>query len=279
MSKELQVKGTQKLNGKDVTIIEGGFGEGQKCILANDIAGQHGLELRVINQMIDRNITRYTKDDLLDLCDENFKITACDLGLITSNRQKHCYILSERGYIKLVSSMANDNDKKWEVMDEVINNYFKMREIVNSIEQQKAQLLLSIYNGGQEGVLASKQLTEIEVEEATKPLKDKIEEDKPLVDFANTITESSDCIDIGKLAKVIKDEGINMGRNKLFEWLRNNGYLMKDNVPYQRYIEQGIFQIKEYTFETPYGTKLSTKTLVTGKGQVYIVEKLRNITK
>ena len=102
-----------------------------------------------------------------------------------------------------------------------------------------------------------------------------LEEQKPMVEFVNTITESSDSIDVGKLAKIIKDENIPLGRNRLFEWLRNNKYLRNNNEPYQRYIEQGIFEYKEYTYKTPYGSKICHKTLVTGKGQVYIVEKLR----
>ena len=65
------------------------------------------------------------------------------------------------------------------------------------------------------------------------------------------------------------------GRNKLFEHLRNEKYLMKDNTPYQKYIDMGIFERKEYTYNTPYGIKNSIKTLVTSKGQIYLVEKLR----
>ena len=122
MEKELKIIGEKEIGGMKIKCIEGGFGAGQKCILFSDVALKHGVEPKSINQLINRNINRYTKDDLLDLCNENFKVTASDLGLITSNSQKFCYILSERGYIKLVSSMSNDNEKKWEVMNEVIDN-------------------------------------------------------------------------------------------------------------------------------------------------------------
>lgn len=60
------------------------------------------------------------------------------------------------------------------------------------------------------------------------------------------------------------------------EQLRNNGYLMKDNMPYQKYIDSGYFDVIEQTYKTPYGSKVSLKTLVTGKGQIYFTEKLRN---
>jgi len=102
-----------------------------------------------------------------------------------------------------------------------------------------------------------------------------IETQKPMVEFANQITQSKDTIDIGQLAKVVHDESIKIGRNKLFDWLRNNKILMPNNVPYQSYIDNKYFKVIETTKHTTYGDKIFTKTLVTGKGQAYIVEKLR----
>ena len=109
----------------------------------------------------------------------------------------------------------------------------------------------------------------------TENLKLTIEEQRPLVEFANKVSNSSNLIDMGKMAKLLKDENINIGRNRLFEWLRNKDILMRNNIPYQRYIDGGYFQVKESTFETPYGTKTQQTTFVTGKGQIYITEKLR----
>ena len=106
-------------------------------------------------------------------------------------------------------------------------------------------------------------------------LKLTIEEQRPLVEFANKVSNSSNLIDMGKMAKLLKDENINIGRNRLFEWLRKKDILMRNNIPYQRYIDGGYFQVKESTFETPYGTKTQQTTYVTGKGQIYITEKLR----
>ena len=103
----------------------------------------------------------------------------------------------------------------------------------------------------------------------------KIEEQRPLVEFADKVSNSSNLIDMGKMAKLLKDENINIGRNRLFEWLRKKDVLMRNNIPYQRYIDGGYFQVKESTFETPYGTKTQQTTFVTGKGQIYITEKLR----
>ena len=102
-----------------------------------------------------------------------------------------------------------------------------------------------------------------------------IEEQRPLIDFANKVSDSSNLIDMGKMAKLLKDEHINIGRNRLFEWLRRKEILMKNNMPYQRYIEGGYFQVKESVYETPYGSKTQQTTYVTGRGQIYITEKLR----
>lgn len=114
-----------------------------------------------------------------------------------------------------------------------------------------------------------------EEQEARKQAEFKLEEQEPLVAFANKVSDSSNFIDMGKLAKLLNDEHIKIGRNKLFQWLREQKTLMKNNIPYQRYIDSGYFQIKESTFKTPYGEKTAQTTYVTGKGQIYITEKLR----
>jgi anti-repressor protein len=108
-----------------------------------------------------------------------------------------------------------------------------------------------------------------------KSLEQKIEEQKPLVAFANKVSDSSNLIDMGKMAKLLKDEHIKIGRNRLFEWLRRKEILMKNNVPYQRYIDGGYFEVKESVYETAYGSKTNITTFVTGKGQIYLTEKLR----
>lgn len=105
----------------------------------------------------------------------------------------------------------------------------------------------------------------------------KIIEDAPLVDFASRVSNSSDSIDIGEFAKVLHSENIKLGRNKMFNWLRDNKYIMTTNVPYQKYIDNGYFEVIEVVKKTPYGDKIFAKTLITGKGQICIVEKLKEL--
>lgn len=134
MKELLKINGTKEINGKEVKVVEGGFGENSKCMLASDIAVQHDTEVKSIQQLINRNINRFNSNDLLNLCGENFKVTASDLGLVTSNGQKFCYLLSERGYTKLVSMMDNSNEKKWEVLDKLIDEYFTMRKEIQQFK-------------------------------------------------------------------------------------------------------------------------------------------------
>ncbi len=105
-------------------------------------------------------------------------------------------------------------------------------------------------------------------------LNHKIETDKPKVEFAEQVSDTQDLIDIGAYAKLLKKKGVKIGRNTLFGWLRNNGYLRSNNEPYQQYINQGYFKTKEYTYIVESEPKVGIKTYITGKGQQYLFNKL-----
>ena len=107
-------------------------------------------------------------------------------------------------------------------------------------------------------------------------LNHKIEQDKPLVDFANHIQVSEDCISMNDMAKLATKNGIKIGRNKLFAFLRNEKVLKPDNIPYQRYMElQPWFQIKESTYDTATSTHITLTTVVTSQGQRGIINMLK----
>lgn len=109
---------------------------------------------------------------------------------------------------------------------------------------------------------------------AREKAEQKIIEQEPFVNFANKVSDSSNLIDMGKMAKLLKDEHINIGRNRLFKWLREEGILMSNNIPYQRYINGGYFKVIESVYHTPYETKTQQTTMITGRGQIYITERL-----
>lgn len=105
-----------------------------------------------------------------------------------------------------------------------------------------------------------------------------IEQMKPKEVFADAVSTSHTSILIGDLAKLICQNGVRIGQKRLFEWLRNNGYLIKCgssyNMPKQRYVEQGLFEVKESTINNPDGSvRITRTTKVTGRGQVYFVNK------
>ena len=109
-------------------------------------------------------------------------------------------------------------------------------------------------------------------------LEKKIEEDKPKTIFADAVSASHTSILVGDLAKLICQNGVQIGQKRLFEWLRQNGYLIKNgtsrNMPTQRSLEMALFEIKESTIQNPDGSVRITRTpKVTGKGQVYFVNK------
>ena len=117
-----------------------------------------------------------------------------------------------------------------------------------------------------------------EIKNANVLLEQKIEEDKPKVIFADSVSAAKSSILVGDLAKLLKQNGINIGQNRLFEWLRQKGYLIKGgsskNMPTQKAAEMGLFEVKVSTVNNPDGSIRETKTTkVTGKGQVYFVNK------
>ena len=105
-----------------------------------------------------------------------------------------------------------------------------------------------------------------------------IERMRPKEIFADAVATSKQSILIGQLAKLICQNGHEIGQKRLFKWMRENGYLMKSgsdyNMPMQRYVEQGLFEIKESSIANPDGsTRLTRTTKVTGKGQQYFINK------
>ena len=107
---------------------------------------------------------------------------------------------------------------------------------------------------------------------------ERIEQMRPKALFADAVSASKHSILIGDLAKLICQNGYQIGQKRLFQWMRENGYLMTQgssyNRPKQRYVEQGLFEIKESTINNPDGSvRITITPKVTGKGQVYFVNK------
>ena len=122
------------------------------------------------------------------------------------------------------------------------------------------------------------------IEDYTKKielLENKVKEDKPKVLFAESVTTSKTSILVGDLAKIIKQNGVDIGQKRLFTWLRDNGFLIKRlgtnyNMPTQKSMELELFEIKETAVTHADGHTTINKTpKVTGKGQIYFINKFK----
>jgi Prophage antirepressor len=180
-------------------------------------------------------------------------------------------IITESGLYSLVIRSNKPDAKKFKrwVTHEVLPSIRKhgMYSAPQTIEQQMAV-----------GLIAAQKLLE-QKEAVIVEQSQKIEADKPKVNFANAVEASPDSIGVFVFAKLIQQNGVEIGGKRLFEWFRLNGYLLTRpwNMPAQRYVEQGLFEIKENIIDLGGGrTKLTFTPKITGKGQTYFVNKFLN---
>ena len=129
----IKVNGIKNIQGMEFHDIEGGFGEGKKAMLVKEIANIHNRELKAINQNINNNIERFKKDvDIIDLLNGHFELPLESLGFSRRDISisKNIYLLSERGYAKLLKIL--EDDVAWEQYDKLVDGYFNMRETIKS---------------------------------------------------------------------------------------------------------------------------------------------------
>ena len=145
-----------------------------------------------------------------------------------------------------------------------IRQYFIYIEEKYKEEMQKPEIMIA------RGLLAAEKLLE---EKNTI-----IEKMLPKVQFADAVSSSDTCILIGDLAKILHQNGIDIGQNRLFKWMRENNYLIKGgtsyNMPTQRAVDMGLFQIRESVRKNPVGDPtIYFTTMVTPKGQLHFVNR------
>lgn len=172
---------------------------------------------------------------------------------ISLDMAKHICMIQRTSEGKAVRQYLIDLEKAWNSPEQVYARALKMADV--EIAKLKGDNLLLIADN---------------------------ERMKPKEIFADAVATSKTSILIGDLAKLICQNGYQIGQKRLFSWMRENGYLIKRgssmNMPIQRYVEQGLFEVKESNVQNPDGSVRITKTTkVTGKGQIYFVNKFLDI--
>lgn len=233
--------------------------------------GEQLVSARELHQFLEVK-TRYN-DWFLRMCEYGF-IENVDYIVVTQKR-----VSSEiKGYTEYTDHLMKISMAKEISMIQRNGKGKQAREYFIKCEEawNSPQMILARANQIQSRMLEN-------YKEKVIVLEQKIEEDKPKVLFANAVETSETSILIGELAKIITQNGYKIGQNSLFAWLRNNGYLIKRrgsdwNMPTQRAMELGLFEIRERTVNNPDGSVKITKTpKVTGKGQVYFTNKFLKV--
>lgn len=162
---------------------------------------------------------------------------------------RHLILWTESGALMHAKSL--NTDKAWEVYEQLVETYFKARDMFTVPDTFSKALQLAA------------------------DLQKQIEENAPKVLFADTCMKSNESILIRELAKIACGEGLNTGEHRLYKALRQWGLLNPNNEPYQRYVSAGYFEIAETPYETEYGTRLARTTRVLPRGQQYIINRIK----
>lgn len=201
-----------------------------------------------------RRVRQYLQEFNFDTCAENEKIPE---------------YIPENIFYKLCFKAKNEVARKFQdvVTDEVLPSIRKHGAFMT--EQRIEEIILN-----PDTVIKLAQELKAEREEKKK-LADKIEFDKPKVTFANSVVASQRSILIRELAKLLKQNHIDIGQNRLYIWLRENGYIVKGSTePTQKAMNLELFEVEEQVYYVKNAPRVNFTTKVTPKGQLYFINKL-----
>ena len=240
--------------------------DGESWLVGKDVAERLGYKNP--NEAIADHVDDEDKLNSKTLlsCEQGDKLndkTSSSLG------QRGGWLINESGFYSLVlgSKLPNAKQFKHWVTSEVLPAIRKHGGYLSAEKVEEALLNPDVL------IHLATQLKE--EREQRKALAEQIQRDKPFTEFGSAIAASSDAILVGEFAKLARNNGIVIGQNRLFRWLRENGYLMDDNKPYQKYVDQGLFVMRESSITTIKGNMVRTTTLITGKGQMVLMDRLQ----
>ncbi|WP_292300462.1 phage antirepressor [Megasphaera sp.] len=232
------------------------------------IGGEPWLVGKDIATALGYTNTRKALNDHVD--DEDKGVTKCD----TLGGAQEMTIINESGLYSLVLSSKLPTAKKFKhwITSEVLPAIRKTGGYIANAETMTDAEIMS------KALLIAKQTIESR-EQRIHSLEAETERMKPKEIFADAVSASNSSILIGDLAKILHGNGIKIGRGRLFAWMREHGFLIKQkgtsyNMPTQRAMELGLFRVKEGSYVDGKGNNIITKTTkVTGKGQQYFINK------
>lgn len=260
---QLKVIGKERIGHIEFTGIEGGFGDDKKAMLVKDIAKIHERQVKEINKLINNNHNRFrTGIDLLDLKQVISNNLFSDYGFTKAQwgNANHIYLLSERGYAKLLKIL--DDDKAWDIYDQLVDNYFNMRVAIKnnepSLVQQrrlqimednaatrKASIMYKIAmatesDSSRQSLLAqaAKELTG----EMTIPVMKHKEYSATEIGKLLGITSNK----VGRIANELGLKADQPGQNEYGRWSNSKSKYSDKEVPQWLYFEKGFQAIKEY---------------------------------
>ena len=249
---ELQIIEERKVLGKEVKI----YGDFENPLfVAQDVADWLGYDKSSINKML-VNV------------DENEKLVG---KIFRSGQKRDMTMLTEDGLYEVLMQSTKPNAKPFKK---------EVKQILKTIRKTGMYATDELLDNPDLAIQAYKKLKE--EREKRKELEAKIEEQKPQVLFANTVKSSYTSILVGELAKILTQGGFKTGQNRLFDLLRKDGFLISRqgtdyNMPTQKSMELGLFEIKESTVNNPDGSiRISKTPKVTGKGQEYFINRFLN---
>ena len=207
----------------------------------------------------------YNISSMLKTVDDNEKLI---LKFLISGQNREMWFVTEDGLYEVLMQSTKPIAKEFKK---------KVKEILKDIRKYGMYATDELLDNPD---LIIKMATRLKEEKAkNKELEDKMKENKPKIIFADSVETSKNTILIGELAKIIKQNGVDIGQKRLFTWLRDNGFLIKRegtdyNMPTQKSMELELFEIKETAVTHSDGHISINKTpKVTGKGQVYFINK------
>ncbi len=221
----------------------------QELIKVTEQNGEQLVSARELYEFLELDKSqwaRWTKKNIEEIFEENQEYQRLDI--VSNGNNTTEYILKLDVAKELAMLSRSEKGKE-------IRKYF--------IELEKA------WNSPEKIMARALQIANHQIE----TYKQQIEYQKPLVEFADKMLGSKDSLLTRVYAKLLNDEGLKIGEKKLYSWFRDNGYLNRNNEPYQQYME--YFEVKVSTYDTPFGTKTNTTTLIKPKGQLYFFKKLK----